>query len=206
MGKGSCLNFYQNGGILANQAVNAFDLIASSNKLQNQFLGKNSPLSDDSKSSLFNSLNSRSVDAIARPVGEAIFNLGAGELGGALLGKAVGWTIGKVAERAAAKGYATFGAFKNANGAAGQGMAWHHIVEQNANNIANFGAEQIHNTKNLIRLPHGKGSIHAKISGFYSSKQPFTNGLTVRQWLNTKSYAEQYKFGIDKLKQLGWEP
>ena len=43
------------------------------------------------------------MDAFARPVGEAIFNLGAGELGGVLLGKAVGWTIGKVAERAVAK-------------------------------------------------------------------------------------------------------
>lgn len=77
---------------------------------------------------------------------------------------------------------------------------------QNADNIAKFGAEKIHNTNNLIKLPHGKGSIHAKISGYYSSKQIFTNGMTVRQWLNTQSYVEQYKFGINKLEQLGWKP
>ena len=99
LGNDNYLNFYQNGVILANQAVNAFDLIASSGKLQNQFLGKTSPLSEDSKSALFNSLNSRSIDAIARPIGEAAFGFGAGEFGGMLLGKAIGWAVGKVAGR-----------------------------------------------------------------------------------------------------------
>ena len=103
LGNDNYLNFYQNGGILANQAVNAFDLIASSGKLQNQFLGKTSPLSEDSKSALFNSLNSRSIDAIARPIGEAAFSFGAGEFGGILLGKALGWAVGKVAGKAAAQ-------------------------------------------------------------------------------------------------------
>ena len=99
LGNDNYLNFYQNGGILANQAVNAFDLIASCGKLQNQFLGKTSPLSEDSKSALFNSLNRRSIDAIARPIGEAAFGFGAGEFGGMLLGKAIGWAVGKVAGR-----------------------------------------------------------------------------------------------------------
>ena len=99
LGNDNYLNFYQNGGILANQAVNAFDLIASCGKLQNQFLGKTSPLSEDSKSALFDSLNSRSIDAIARPIGEAAFGFGAGEFGGMLLGKAIGWAVGKVAGR-----------------------------------------------------------------------------------------------------------
>ena len=103
LGNDNYLNFYQNGGILANQAVNAFDLIASCGKLQNQFLGKTSPLSEDSKSALFNSLNSRSIDAIARPIGEAAFSFGAGEFGGILLGKALGWAVGKVAGKAAAQ-------------------------------------------------------------------------------------------------------
>ncbi|MCO7111942.1 hypothetical protein NIB75_03620 [Bacteroides uniformis] len=74
-------------------------MIASCGKLQNQFLGKTSPLSEDSKSALFNSLNSRSIDAIARPIGEAAFGFGAGEFGGMLLGKAIGWAVGKVAGR-----------------------------------------------------------------------------------------------------------
>lgn len=44
----------------------------------------------------------------------------------------------------------------------------------------------------------------ARISGFYSSKQPFTNGLKVRNWLSVKSFQEQYDFGIKIMKQFGW--
>ncbi|MEN1785784.1 MAG: RHS repeat-associated core domain-containing protein, partial [Bacteroidota bacterium] len=102
--------------------------------------------------------------------------------------------------------FTSFSAFKRAMGPAGPDKAWHHIVEQGGNNISRFGARRIHNTKNLIKLPHGKGSIHAKISGFYSSKQPFTKGETVRQWLSTQSYKQQYDFGIKTLKRFGWTP
>ena len=204
--KSKYVNYYENGGIVANKPVNAFDLIASSPKLQNLFLGENSLLSEASKSRLLNGLVSRGTDAIARPIGEFLVWSGAGELGGPLVGKAVGWAFGRFAGLFAGKGFASFSAFKKAYGAAGQGMAWHHIVEQNADNIARFGAEKIHNTKNLIRLPHGKGSIHAKVSGYYSSKSDFTNGLTVRDWLKSQSYAEQYKFGVETLKRFGWKP
>ena len=204
--KSKYVNYYENGGIVANKPVNAFDLIASSPKLQNLFLGENSLLSEASKSRLLNGLVSRGTDAIARPIGEFLVWSGAGELGGPLVGKAVGWAFGRFAGLFTCKGFASFSAFKKAYGAAGQGMAWHHIVEQNADNIARFGAEKIHNTKNLIRLPHGKGSIHAKVSGYYSSKSDFTNGLTVRDWLKSQSYAEQYKFGVETLKRFGWKP
>lgn len=88
-------------------------------------------------------------------------------------------------------------------GAAGEGQAWHHIVEQTPGNIVNFGAEAIHNPGNLVRIEHGAGSIHAKISGYYSSKQYFTGGQTVRQWLGKQSFKSQYQFGIDKLKEFG---
>ena len=104
------------------------------------------------------------------------------------------------------QGYKSFKAFKRAMGSAGEGNAWHHIVEQRGNNISLFGAETIHDTNNLIKLPHGAGSIHAKVSGFYSSKQAFTGGQTVRQWLSTQSYQQQYDFGIKTLKQFGWTP
>ncbi len=56
-----------------------------------------------------------------------------------------------------------------------------------------------------MKLPHGAGSIHAKISGHYSSKQLFTNGQTVRQWLSTQSYEAQYNYGTKMLKQFGWK-
>jgi hypothetical protein len=75
-----------------------------------------------------------------------------------------------------------------------------HIVEQHSRNITEFGAEAIHNAQNLIRLPT---EIHRKISAYYSSKQAFTKGLTVREWLRTQPLAEQIKFGRDLLKQYG---
>lgn len=81
-------------------------------------------------------------------------------------------------------------------------MAWHHIVEQTEGNIAKFGNQSIHNTNNLIKLEHGSGTIHSKVSGFYSSKQPFSNGLKVREWLSTQTFEEQYEFGIKTIKQF----
>lgn len=103
------------------------------------------------------------------------------------------------------EGFESFAAFKKANGKAGEGYNWHHIVEQTPANIKRFGAKRIHNANNLIKIPGGKGSIHAKISGYYSSKQPFTYGKTVRQWLSTKSYTEQYNFGLKLLRNFGYK-
>ena len=56
----------------------------------------------------------------------------------------------------------------------------------------------------MIRLPHGKGSIHAKITGHYNSKYPNSN-IRIRDYINTLSYEEQYKYGIYKLKEFGWK-
>ena len=110
-------------------------------------------------------------------------------------------TAGKVA----VKGYKSYPAFIRDFGKAGDGMNWHHIVEQNPANIKKFGQEMLQNTHNIIRIPGGKGSLHARISGHYSSKPSQLKGLTVRQWLNTKSFEEQYEYGIKMLKEFGWE-
>ena len=79
----------------------------------------------------------------------------------------------------------------------------HHIVEQTPGNIARFGEEAIHNTANAVPLAAdihiGKGSV----SAFYSSKQPFSSDLTVRQWLGTQSFDEQYIFGNQVMKDFG---
>ncbi|WP_301220954.1 hypothetical protein [Bacteroides caecimuris] len=101
IGEDSYLNFYQNAGIKTGKATNAFELIASSGKLQNQFLGKKSPLSEESKSELFNGLNSRAVDGIARPIGEMMVEYGAGALVGGILGKTVGYIGKKMLAKAA---------------------------------------------------------------------------------------------------------
>ena len=110
--KSKYVNYYENGGIVANKPVNAFDLIASSPKLQNLFLGENSLLSEASKSRLLNGLVSRGTDAIARPIGEFLVWSGAGELGGPLVGQIFGWgakgltkLLGKFAERFAIQEY-----------------------------------------------------------------------------------------------------
>ncbi len=108
-------------------------------------------------------------------------------------------TSGKYANKA----YHSFNAFKRAYGNAGAGKAWHHIVEQTPSNLKRFGPERIHSPENLIKLPHGKGSIHNKISGFYSSKQLFSGQMTVRKWLESQSFENQYRFGIEQLRKLG---
>lgn len=98
VGEDSYLNYYQNGGIWANQAVDAFDLIRSSPKLQKQFLEKKSALSAQSQTELLNSLNSRDLDEIARPIGEALVKFGAAEMGGVLAGKLIGYALKAVAK------------------------------------------------------------------------------------------------------------
>jgi hypothetical protein len=102
-------------------------------------------------------------------------------------------------------GFSSFNAFKKAYGSAGKGNAWHHIVEQYADNIAKFGANRIHNVNNLIKLPHGAGTIHAKVTGHYNSLMPGTS-MRVRDFVKTLSYDGQYKYGIDVLKRFGWKP
>jgi len=92
------------------------------------------------------------------------------------------------------QGYSSFRAFKSAQGSAGLGRQWHHIVEQNQIDKSGFAPEQIHNTGNIISLD---ATTHRVISGYYSSIRPFTNGLTVRDWLTGQSFEFQYQFGIN---------
>lgn len=110
---------------------------------------------------------------------------------------------GSIESRDHVRYFKSFPAYKDAMGKAGKGMAWHHIVEQNPSNKAKFAPEMLHNTRNLIKLEDTKGSIHRKISGYYSSKQDFSRPLTVREWLSKKSFEYQYNYGIDKLKEFG---
>lgn len=59
---------------------------------------------------------------------------------------------------------------------------------------------QIQNTNNIIAVDK---AIHTKISGYYSSKQAFTGGKTVRSWLAGQSFEKQFEFGMQKLKDFG---
>jgi hypothetical protein len=86
----------------------------------------------------------------------------------------------------------SFDALKLALGLAGQSKEWHHIVEQRPSNIARFGPEAIHNTANVVAVPKW---VNQKIAAYYSSKQRFTGGKTVREWLDSLPYEKQMEFG-----------
>ena len=91
-------------------------------------------------------------------------------------------------------------------GAAGPGLAWHHLVGQTTSNVRAFGAEAIHNTGNLVRLERGSGSIHQEITNFYNSIQPELTGserVTVREWIGRQSFEEQQDFGVRVVRAFG---
>jgi RHS repeat-associated protein len=98
-------------------------------------------------------------------------------------------------------GFNSFNSFKKVYGPAGKGQAWHHIVEQHAHNIVKFGSTNIHHPTNLIKLPSGAGSIHAKITGYYNSLIPGTS-MRVRDYVKTLNYKQQYQYGLDVLKRF----
>ena len=103
------------------------------------------------------------------------------------------------------KGFSSFKAFKSANGVAGTGKAWHHIVGQTPTNINQFGTGTIHNANNLVKIAHGKGTIHNMITSHYNSRLPYTNGMTVHKWLESKSFRFQYNYGLELLSKLAKE-
>jgi len=49
-------------------------------------------------------------------------------------------------------------------------------------------------------------ATHTRLSAFYSSKRPFAGGLTVRQWLSTQSYEQQFQYGLKTLQSFGGAP
>ena len=98
------------------------------------------------------------------------------------------------------QGFSSFSKLKRHLGPAGKGRAWHHIVEQTPDNIKRFGAERIHNVNNIINVAHGKGSLHAKVSGFFSSRMPGYG--RVRDMVGRQSFEEQYDFGVRTLERF----
>ncbi|NEP44928.1 MAG: hypothetical protein F6K35_39190 [Okeania sp. SIO2H7] len=104
------------------------------------------------------------------------------------------------------EGFGRFREFKRIMGAAGPGLAWHHLVGQTTSNLQAFGAEAIHNTGNLVRLEHGSGSIHQEVTNFYNSIQPELTGserMTVREWIGGQSFEEQQDFGVRVVRAFG---
>jgi hypothetical protein len=88
--------------------------------------------------------------------------------------------------------FKSFRSFKKNMGPPGKGNVWHHIVEQRSPNMKRFGPEGIHNTQNIVAVPQ---HVNQTIADYYSRKRRFTGGLTVRQWVGSKSWREQFEFG-----------
>jgi hypothetical protein len=146
-------------------------------------------------------------------VHSAVLTRGAGVK---LLARRVGAGVARAAPTYAAKakelatecaygGFTSFSRLKSFLGGAGRGYAWHHLVEQTPANVARFGPRMIHNMHNVVKVAHGKGSVHARISGLYSSINDSITGsktLTVRQWLASQSFEEQMAFGLKALDNI----
>jgi hypothetical protein len=123
-------------------------------------------------------------------------NLVPGEVIALVAGKLVKTVVGIKSIRS----FSSFDALKAELGAAGEGMAWHHIVEQSQE--ARFGAEAIHNTANVVAI---SSEANSKLNALYSSIRRNITGsdaLTVRQWLRTKSYAQARAFGLKAIQNV----
>ena len=103
--------------------------------------------------------------------------------------------------------FRSFRALKDYLGDPGKDKQWHHIVEQCQAKAtrSNFDVSDINKVSNVKATPN---EVHKEISRYYSSKQDFTGNLTFRDWLNGKSYDEQYKYGMQvwetEMKKAGY--
>ena len=124
-----------------------------------------------------------------------------GALSGAVSGAITGGITGSLSYNSGAtsagKGFDTYRQLKNEIGSPGAGNEWHHIVEQSQIAKSGFSPQMIQNTNNIISISK---TTHRAISGYYSSVQPFTNGMIVRNWLAGQSFSAQYEFGINVIK------
>ena len=93
--------------------------------------------------------------------------------------------------------FKSFRQLKKYLGDPGSGKQWHHIVEQcqAKSTRSGFDISEINKVSNVKATPK---EVHKEISRYYSSKQEFTGNLTFRDWLNGKSYEEQYEYGIER--------
>lgn len=99
------------------------------------------------------------------------------------------------------KGFDTFKELKAYIGDPNNNENWHHIVEQSKGN--NLPENKINNVNNVVSVAGGYASVHDTITAYYNSKQDFTDGKTVREWLSGKSFDEQFEFGVKQLQKYG---
>lgn len=136
----------------------------------------------------------RSHAAVQRPV-----SLSAGRCGVAAAGPSVSTGAGVAAEGALPAGYSSFKAAKTGMGSPGTGNVFDHVVEQSQIARSGFKPQEIHNPFNMNPVSAGTNQLKAN---YYSTKQFFTGGGTVRDWLTGQSFVDQYEFGMDVLRRI----
>ena len=102
-------------------------------------------------------------------------------------------------EAATLDGYSSFRAAKSAFGPQDEGFVLDHVVEQSQAARSGFPKELVNSPQNLAPVPTKVNQLKAD---FYSSKQQFSNSLTVRDWLSGQSFEEQHRFGLNVLRLL----
>ncbi|TFB94552.1 hypothetical protein E3O48_08035 [Cryobacterium sp. HLT2-28] len=98
-------------------------------------------------------------------------------------------------------GYSTFDRAKTALGSPGPGNVFDHVVEQSQikPGRSGFAPEEINHPSNMNPVSARTNQIKAN---FYSSKQDFSEGMRVRDWLNGQSFIKQYNFGMNILARI----
>jgi hypothetical protein len=104
-----------------------------------------------------------------------------------------------VAADSASGGYSSFARAKTALGSPGEGNVYDHVVEQSQIGRSGFTPEQIHNPANLNPV---SAQVNQLKANYYSSIQPGTEGMTVRNWLNGQSFADQHAYGMRVTQQI----
>ena len=75
----------------------------------------------------------------------------------------------------------------------------HHVVEQCQTGKSGFSKDQIRAQSNTVVLDY---NLHRQISGYYSSKPQWLNGLRVRDYLAGQSFEAQTAFGWRVINQF----
>jgi hypothetical protein len=81
-----------------------------------------------------------------------------------------------------------------------KGYDTHHIVEQKSAEDDGFPRTMIDHPNNLVRISRFK---HWEINGYFQKPRATLGGLSLRDHLRTKDWAERYSAGIDALIKFG---
>jgi hypothetical protein len=102
--------------------------------------------------------------------------------------------------------YENFAEAKRFLGPAGDGMEWHHIVEQRTAKYGLFPIEFVNSTDNLIALPV---EVHRCVTTRMQSRF-LRVGPRLRYVVEPQYFSFQYNFGVDLkkicLRESGYDP